>query len=399
MNTLINKKALLILAVIAVLFTQCKSKETPKEPATESEANKEPGDEVILTEKQYQHAGITLGKIEEKPMTGTIKVNGKLDVPPQNMVTISMPYGGLVKNTELLQGMYIRKGSVLATLENADYIQMQQDYAEAVYQLGFLKSEYQRQKELQAENINATKTYQKAVSDYETMRVRAEALRQKLLLIGIDPANAVKGNMTRTVNILAPIDGYVTKVMVNRGKYVQANDVLFELVDTRHTHCELFVFEKDIQQIHVGDKVTFRLANETKDREAQVHLVGKEIAEDRTVQVHCHMLQEDPSLLPGSFLTALVHADKVMASTLPDAAIMRGADQQFVYLLDKKSSGKNEDGIGEARYHFRQIPVRAGLSADGFTQVYLPENTDPQATFATAGAFSIYSKMNNVEGE
>jgi len=376
---------------VMALLLQCKSK--PGETAAKT--NKE-GDSTSLavTQEQMDVNNIVLGEATERILSGTIKVNGKLDVPPQNLVSISVPYGGLLKYTDLLQGMHVHKGATLATLENAEYIQLQQDYAESVHQLEFLRSEYQRQKELQADNINAGKTYQKAVSDYETMKVRSEALKQKLLLLGINPATVMKGNISRTVNIPAPINGYVTKVMVNRGKYVQANDVLFELVDPTHTHCELSVFEKNVPQLHVGDKVTFRLANETKDREAEVHLIGKEIREDRTVQVHCHMTKEDPDLLPGSYITAAIHVQQVKGTALPADAVMQRNGQDFIYLLESQSNEQNTQGKPETVYHFRQVRIRTGMSSDGFTQVFLPENLPANARFAVKGAYILFGKMN-----
>lgn len=379
------------LPVLVLLLAQCKSK-TEETIAKTGKAIDSTS--IVMTQEQMTVNNIILGEATEKMLSGTIKVNGKLDVPPQNLVSISVPYGGLVKYTNLLQGMHVHSGETLATLENAEYIQLQQDYAEAAHQLGFLKSEYQRQKELQADNINAGKTYQKALSDYETMKVRAEALKQKLVLLGINPASVMNGNISRTVNIPAPINGYVTKVLVNRGKYVQANDVLFELVDPTHTHCELSVFEKNIPQLHLGDKVTFRLANETQDREAEVHLIGKEIRDDRTVQVHCHMTKEDPDLLPGSYITAAIHVQQVKGTALPSEAVVQQNGRDYVYLLEGQNSIKNAEGKAENEYHFRQVPVRTGMSSDGFTQVFLPENMSANARFVIKGAYILFSKMN-----
>ncbi|WP_123985311.1 efflux RND transporter periplasmic adaptor subunit [Taibaiella soli] len=384
-------KKIFWLPVVALLLIQCKGK--PQETATKT-VKETDSTAIVITQEQMSVNNIMLGEAIDKMLSGTIKVNGKLDVPPQNLVSISVPYGGLVKYTDLLQGTHVHKGETLATLENAEYIQLQQDYAEAMHQLDFLKSEYQRQKELQVDNINAGKTYQKAVADYETMKVRAEALKQKLLLLGISPAAVMKGTISRTVDIPAPINGYVTKVLINRGKYVQANDVLFELVDPTHTHCELSIFEKNIPQLHIGDKVTFRLANETQDREAEVHLIGKEIREDRTVQVHCHMTKEDEGLLPGSYITAEIHVQQIKGTALPSEAIIQQSGREFVYLLEAQNIEKKSAGKTDTNYHFRQIPVRTGMSSEGFTQVFLPENTPTNASFVTKGAYILFSKMN-----
>ena len=54
---------------------------------------------VALTSAQSRTAGIELGKVERKQISGTIKVNGVLDVPPQQLVSVSVPLGGFIKNT------------------------------------------------------------------------------------------------------------------------------------------------------------------------------------------------------------------------------------------------------------------------------------------------------------
>src|SRR4051812_40087176 len=64
---------------------------------------------VVLNEAQLNTANIQLGVVEQKNISNTLRANGKLDVPPQNLVSISAPFGGFLKNTELLQGKFVEK--------------------------------------------------------------------------------------------------------------------------------------------------------------------------------------------------------------------------------------------------------------------------------------------------
>jgi cobalt-zinc-cadmium efflux system membrane fusion protein len=52
-----------------------------------------------LTDAQIKNAGIER-KIE-KQISSLLKLNGKIDVPPQNLVSISVPMGGYLKYTKL----------------------------------------------------------------------------------------------------------------------------------------------------------------------------------------------------------------------------------------------------------------------------------------------------------
>jgi len=82
---------------------------------------------VLLTSAQVKNAGIETGKLEQREISSILKVNGKIDVPPQNLVSISVPLGGYLKTTQLLPGMRVNKGQVIAVIQDQQYIQLQQD--------------------------------------------------------------------------------------------------------------------------------------------------------------------------------------------------------------------------------------------------------------------------------
>ncbi len=148
-----NLKYNIILIAAAVLFgVACGNKNQPEvaETTTDSTA----GETVHLTSTQFNNSGIVLGKSVNQNINQKIKANGKLDVPPQNLVSISAPYGGFLKSTTLLQGMHVHKGEVIAQMEHPDYIQLQQDYLENKSTLTYLKNELDRQQELA--KVNAT---------------------------------------------------------------------------------------------------------------------------------------------------------------------------------------------------------------------------------------------------
>src|SRR6188508_935008 len=112
-----------------LLLNACgsKSSENSKTEPINTTANTAP-DEVILTSGQYKLAAISLGSVEMRNLSSVLKVNGVIDVPPQNVVSISAPLGGYVKSTGLLPGQAVHKGQVIAIIENTAFIDIQQDY-------------------------------------------------------------------------------------------------------------------------------------------------------------------------------------------------------------------------------------------------------------------------------
>ncbi len=393
----------IILSLTAILFSACSSKEKTATEAAEKKT--EETYSVELTDEQFKTVNIQYSTIEEKNLSSVIRASGMLDVPPQQLITISSPYGGTLKNTELLQGMPVAKGEIIAILENPEFIQLQQDYLDYKSQLVYLNEELVRQQELAIENVNAKKTLQKAGSEYNSMMARVQGLRSKLQLININPDKINPDNISGKANIYAPISGYVTKVMVNIGKFVDANQELFEIVDTRHLHAELTIFEKDVPKLKIGQKIRFVLNNETKERFAEVYLIGREISAERTVRVHGHLLQEDKNLLPGMYLKAIVETGLATTTALPDKAIVQSAGKSYIFIAaeemneEKKPEAADKNKTPEKHIAFKRIEITTGVSENGYTEVILPEGFDRNSKIVINGAYDLLSKMNNVEEE
>ena len=379
---IINK--LLAFVFTVVLISSCGSK---SEEATKEEHHEEEASIVELTPEQVKIINLKLGKIEMKDLSGAIKVNGMLDVPPQNLVSISAPMGGFVKSTELLQGVKVTKGQAIVVMQHPDYIQMQQDFLETKSQLEYLELEYNRQKELSKDNVNSQKTLQQAKSQYESMLAKNAGLKSKLMMLGINGEKLTSQTMQNSITINSPISGYVTHVNVNIGMYVNPTDVMFKIVDTEHLHAELTVFEKDVPKIKLGQKVRFTLANETDERTATVYLIGREISTDRTVRIHCHLDKEDLDLLPGMYLKAYVEAGTQRLSALPNEAIVNFEGKDYVFVAEKEAN------------HFKMLEVTKGISELGYTEILTKEGLNNESLIVINGAYDILAKIKNSEEE
>lgn len=336
---------------------------------------------VSLSEAQQRNAGITTGKMEKKELSGSVFCNGVLDVPPQNLISISAVYGGFIKSTELLQGMRVKKGQVLCILEHPDYIQLQEDYLDTKSKFNFSKTELERQKELDADNVVSKRSLQERESEYNSLLAKVEGLKQKLALINIDAAQLEKGKISASVSVISPINGYVKEVNVNIGKYVNPHEAMFEIVDTEHLHAELTVFEKDVAKIKEGQKITFSLANEENTiRTATVHLIGRSIGQDKTVRIHGHLDKEDAQLLPGMYIKAEIEIKSTLSNCLPEKALLLINGKNYVFL--EKNSGVYE-----------LTEVKTGISYNGYTEIN--ENLEPDSRIVLGGARTLYSILKN----
>jgi len=373
-------KFIIILSATIMLFSACGGKKKAEE--TTGTAGNE--NIVTLTDVQKRNAGIVTGQIEQKEVSSLLKVNGKIDVPPQNMVSISVPLGGYLKSTKLLPGMHIAKGEVIAIMEDQQYIQLQQDYLTAKAKIGYLENEYNRQRELNQSQASSDKVYQQAEADYRTQRVLVTSLTEKLKLAGININKISETSITRSINIYSPINGFVSKVNVNIGKYVSPTEVLFELVNPADIHLALKVFEKDLGKLFIGQKLTAFTNNQPDQKHpCEILLIGKDLSMDGNTDVHCHFETYDKSLIPGTYMNAEIEVKNNKVFVLPSDAIVSFEAKQYVYKVKDNN-----------QYEMTEVIV--GESEDGFTEISLPEKSDfTSDSFVTKGAYSLLMMMKN----
>lgn len=365
--------------IILFLLTGCFAKEEKqeKDPPPASETT------VTLTDAQIKNAGITTGKPQLRRMQATLKVNGLVDLPPQNTVMVSFPPGGYIRSTTLLPGMRINKGQILAVVEDPSLVQLQEDYLTTGVKLRLLQKEYERQKGLNVTKTTSDKVFEQTTSDYRSQQIMLKALREKLLLIGIRPDQLTENNISRSVDIHAPINGYVAAVHINPGKYVSPTDVLFELIDPEDLHLALTVFEKDVPSIHPGQKLRAWLVSDTsRTYDAQVILVGKTLDSNRSTLVHCHFTGANPPLLPGMFINAAIQLSSREVVAVPEQAVVRSGDREWVFV---------ERGPGQ----FDIQPVVTGPAQNGYVAIQPAGRDFPDKVIITTNAYAALMKLKN----
>jgi cobalt-zinc-cadmium efflux system membrane fusion protein len=392
-----TKTSLLILSTF--FMVACGNKDSEKTESSEEASIKEEQPvatgtkEIIFTKDQYNLAGIETGTIEMRNLSNIIKLNGTIDVEPESLASVSAPLGGYLKTAGRLPGEEIKKGQVLATIENPEFIQIQQGYLESLSNLQFLEEEFNRQKKLREEDINSAKTFQQVSSDYKITQGRVKAYEQQLALAGISRSSVQNGNITRTANLYAPISGFIKESNVNIGDYVSPQDVLFELVDLNDIHLALNAFEKDLGKIEVGQTVKFSLSDDnTFSRTAEVFLIGKSTGSDRMTSVHCHINKEDEKgLLPGMYVKAWLENGTNKQNAIPSEAIVQYQGKDYVILQTQEM---------ESGYTFKLEQVKKGIVQEGYTAITFAEAANVQNFKPVVkNAYSILSALRNSEEE
>lgn len=369
-------KTYLFLSILFIsgLSSCSKKAESPAATAKADTSSAEPKSEQIkITAEQFKNLNPELGHFSEIAMNDEIKVTGMVDVPPENLASVSIPISGFVKTifaNNSLPGRYVTKGTVLATVESIEYIQMQQDYFQAIAHAAFLEKDLERQQALGAEDIGVKKKLQQAEAEFNSNQALIKALEAKLRIIGINVATLKKGEILSLINVTSPISGYIKNTNINTGKSVNSNDVLFEIISKEHLHVELKVLEKDAYKIQKGQKVIIdeqRLGDKVS---ATVFLVGQTFEDEtKAINIHVHLdnEQQEQKLIPGMFVNARILTGTRMTRSLPESAVIRAPDGNFILVLEKQN---NKEVV------FRKIPVKLGTLQGKKIEIQLAGDLD-----------------------
>ena len=374
-------------SIFILIFAACSSTPNP-EVATPQASTETMPMRVEMTAAQLKNAQLEIGSPERRKLGNSIKVNGFMEAPPQNIISISCPLGGYLKQTKLLPGLKVRRGEVLATLEDPQYITLQQEYLATKARLEYLSADLARQETLNRDQSSSDKVLQLARAEYQTQQINVKALGEKLKLIGINPERLTVDAISKNIQIYAPIDGFVAAVKVNIGKYVAPTDVLFELVNTDDIHLTLNVFEQDLASLAIGQKVmAYANADPNTVYPAKIILISQNIGEDRSVTVHCHLDQKNNGLLPGMFMTAMVETQNASAITLPSDAILRFENAHYVFVAQS-------EGI------FEMVAVEKGTEENGFTALVSANAASLLSQkIVLKNAYTLLMKMKNAAEE
>jgi len=380
----------LFFSIILLALISCNGRSKSTEESKEVEENL-PEDIVEMRTDQQKLAGIEMGYVQLRSLSATLKVNGLVSTSPQNLATVCMPMGGFVKSTLLLPGSSVSKGQTLAIIENQDFIDIQQNYLEAKNKLEFAESEFKRHSELYKEDVYSKQNVQEVTANYKSLQAQVKAFEQKLLLIGINPTDLQENNISRTVPVISPINGYVKSVNVNIGKYVSPSDVLFEIVNSDKLLLELTLFEKDADKVSVGQKIRFFINNETDQHDAIVYQTGKLINSDRTYKVFANVISTCKNVLPGMYVNAIIETSGNQVLSLPSDAIVTFDDKDYIFVFEKD---KVESGNPFTEY--RMVQVQKGVNDEGFMEVVLPQNFDVKTSkVVIKGAYNLLSAKKN----
>jgi cobalt-zinc-cadmium efflux system membrane fusion protein len=382
---IMNKISLLIFA--AILLVSCSQEEPQANDAKQAPQATAEAEALEVTRSQFDAAGMQTGMLRKFTFSKTIETTGSLIAAPGQKVSVHAWFGGYVQPFSLIPGQRLRKGQRLFSMENPEFLQTQQDYLETASQLKYMYDDFVRQKKLAADSVASRKNYLRAEAEYQSLRVRHEALKKRLKLMHINPDSLSPERMQSSIPVYAPVNGIVEKVHIGQGMYLAASEPALELTGTGELLAELVLYEKDLSMLQEGQLLEFRVQqNPEKKYRSRLSVIHRSIDPDsRTASGYARILpgQQSQSLGPGMYLEASIQTDSINVPALPEEAVV-SQDEAYWVLVQKEE----KDGV----YIFEKRKLLAGIRNDGMVEVLNAQDFEEGTQFLVKGAFGMISE-------
>lgn len=238
-----------------------------------------------------------------------VRVTGTLALDPQNRAEVSPIASGVVRCITTREGIRVRRGQVVAYIENTQIVELQRQYLTAVNELSAAKTELARQHTLMKQEAGVLKTLQQAESAYAIANAQVVGIGRQLSQLGVNPSSISAGKLTTLIPVTSPISGIVGKVKISMGSFVDISTSLMTVVNNVNLHCDLKVFEKDLPKVRIGQMVNLTLTNAPEVTfRAKIYDINSAFDNDsKSVTVHARIIDHPSTkLLPDMFINGVI---------------------------------------------------------------------------------------------
>ena len=375
-------KKYILITVSVILLGACTSKKEEETKTEEPQNTTTVSNKITLTDQQVKNIELEIVSIEQGAMPSTMRLNARTEVMPQDQISVSNMMGGFVKSIHVLPGASVKKGQVLAVLEDPAYVQLQEDYLTTKALLTKASSDYTRQKELNDSQAASTKVMEEARAEMNLLQIKKRALEEKLQLIHISPSQVSMNSIRRSLSVVAPVSGVVNEVFANRGQYVSGAQPIVEMIQSGTPLLNIKAFENNLQYIRVGQELQ-AFTNQSIDQKitAKIVSIAQHVNEDGSVDVLAQITNSNGMRFTSNmYFNVELTYESNAAMQLPEASVVHFEGKDYVY----QQMGKNT---------FEWKAVKIGGKAKGKVEIVSRMDTSKQ--YVGKGAYGLLMAMKN----
>jgi len=390
-KTAMNMKIAIIAGIFVLAFAACNQKpaviadkEVPAENIPEGGPTS-----AFLTGQQFTAIGVKVDTLSKQNFSSVVVANGQLEVLPQNEASVTAIIGANVTSIEVFEGKEVKQGQILAYLSHPDLLNLQTRYLNSWNQLQYAEKDFQRQKTLYEGQVGSGKDFQKIQSDFYSLSGEVKNLEAQLKLLKLDPQKISQGTIYEKVPVVSPINGFIEKVDVKIGQYVDPQKQMFEVLNNDHIHADLMVYEKDVYKVKEGQKVAFTIESLSGEiLSATIFAVGKSFEQNpKAVHVHAEIENKRGLLISGMYITGRISTGNDYVYALPEGAIVNEDGKSFIFISEQE--GDN--------WKFSPLEIITGQQEDGSVEIKLLSPLKKGSLVAMNNAYYLLSEMKKSE--
>lgn len=327
-----NKMKNILILISCILVLGCNSS-TKQEEVIEIDLTQSVDD-------LLKNSKVKIGKAEVRELNAPLVCNGRIEIPPSDNISIHSKSDGYITKINYLPGQYVKKGSLLLTIENPRIIEKQRIFLETKADFQLAEKELNRKTELKELEATSTREYDLALAKYNRLLATYNGLKSELQNIGISVSKLSSNSYQKSIGIFAETSSYVSHVEVNKGQYVTAETLLMQLASNTHLHLELKIFDSDAARVQNGQQVTFKINSSSTEFKAEVvHINPVLDAKDGSLNIHCHF-EDSKELKAGMFVQAVVLTETENVLALPKSAILKEGNEFYGLRINRKEVEK-----------------------------------------------------------
>lgn len=350
---------------------------------------------IEISQQQMNTVDIQLGTVRKIELGGSLKVNGSIEVSPTAVADVAPMFSGIVSAINVTEGQRVTAGMPVAYIDNADVIDIQQQYLEAIEEASLASIEYDRQQMLNSQGAGVLKNLQQAETADKIARAKVDGLASRLRLAGISLVEVSNGTITSRVPVKSPISGIVSGISAVVGSYADMSAPLLSIVDNSNVYCILRVYEQDIDRVAVGQDVIMKLTNgEDTQFSGTVEKINHTLDPvTKTMSVRVKIdADSDLLLVPSMAVSAIINTGSRLEDALPSSAFVASGGKNYLFRLEDV-----EDEGGTTMYHFDKVEVITLNSELGMTSFLLADGKEAgdSTRFVTANAFYLGSATSD----
>ncbi|MDR2579962.1 MAG: efflux RND transporter periplasmic adaptor subunit [Fibromonadaceae bacterium] len=302
---------------------------------------------VTFTKEQRWKVDFATTEIRREPFGQIIRTIAQVQPSQGDERIISARTSGTVFfNTVVTEGKTVKTGQTLFTIDGSTTADnnLAVRYAEAESEYNSAKTEYERKTELAKENI---------ISQSDLLRARTEYTNARIIY------NNLRNNFSAgRQNLSSPINGYVTRVLVQKGQYVEAGQPVLVVSQNRNLFIKADLRLKHFSLLNNITSANIRLLNSSTVHSLESlggHILsyGKSTDISNPLIPIIFQVNNTAGLVPGSFVEMFIKTQTSnQAITVPNEAIVEEMGNHFVFVqltpefFDKRAVKKGvTDGV------------------------------------------------------